>query len=101
MNKKIYYSICIENNVKGINIIYDNIKKIISNNDLSIIFKPEGNKINNFLEKMKKFGNLDIIKNNEKEKKWILYYIKEYSEKAWLLVLIISEINLIYIIKNI
>ena len=69
LNSLIYYSICIENNVKGINIIYDNIKKIISNNDLSIIFKPEGNKINNFLEKIKKFGNLDIIKNNEKEKK--------------------------------
>ena len=67
LNSLIYYSICIENNIKEINIINDNMKKSTSNLDLNIIFKPEGEEINNFIENIKKFGNLDTVKNIDKE----------------------------------
>ena len=66
LNSLIYYSICIENNIKEINIINDNMKKSTSNLDLNIIFKPE-EEINIFIENIKKFGDLDIIKNIKNE----------------------------------
>ena len=68
LNSLIYYSICIENNIKEINIINDNMKKSTSNINLNVIFKPEGDEINTFLENIKKFGNIDTIKSIEKEK---------------------------------
>ena len=68
LNSLIYYSICIENNIKEINLINDNMKKSTSNIDLNVVFKPEGDEINTFLENIKKFGNIDTIK-IEKEKK--------------------------------
>ena len=47
----------IENNIKTINIINENIKKFNSNSQ-KIKFNPDENKINEFLESIKKFGNI-------------------------------------------
>ena len=48
----------IENNVKIINIINENIKKCNYNNYEEIKFSPNDNGINNFLDKIKRFGNV-------------------------------------------
>ena len=58
----------IENNIKDINIINDNIKKLNNGNNLKIRFLPEeDNKINNLLTTITNFG--EIFFNNFKIKK--------------------------------
>ena len=96
LNSLIYYSICIENNIKEINIINDNMKKSTSNLDLNIIFKPEGEEINNFIENIKKFGNLDTVKSIENEMKKYDYddRVKEMIE------LFDEEFNLLNIMEE-
>ena len=67
LNSLIYYSICIENNIKEFKSINDKMNNYI---DLKIIFKPEEDEINNFIQTIKKFGKLDII-NIKKENIYI------------------------------
>jgi hypothetical protein len=94
LNSLIYYSICIENNIKEINTINDNMKKSTSNIDLNIIFKPEGDEINNFLESIKKFGNLDITKNFEKKNN------DDEIRKEELIELFDNEYNILNILED-
>ena len=66
----------IENNIKNINIINENIKKCNLNKDLIIEFSPNEIEINDFLEKIKIFGNitkksLNDLNNMIEEKKFI------------------------------
>ncbi len=69
MNYLINECISIENNIKDINIINENIKQCNNFNKIKIKFYPEeGNEINQFLTTIKSFGKLesqndDIIKN--------------------------------------
>ena len=50
--------IIIENNIKEINIINDNIKKYNSNKDIKIIYNIKEEQINNMIYKFKNFGNI-------------------------------------------
>ena len=52
----------VENNVKEINDVYDTIKKCNANKEIKIMFIPDNNDINNFIETIKSFGGLT---NNE------------------------------------
>ena len=54
----IYNCIDIENNIKDIDKINENIKKCNFKNSKKIIFSPNDNEINNFIEKIKVFGNI-------------------------------------------
>ena len=66
LNSLINDCLNIENNIKEINIINENIKKYNSN-QLIFKFNTEEKEINNFLENINKFGNIEgniIIKNN-------------------------------------
>ena len=66
LNSLIYYSICIENNIKEINLIDLNMKESSSNIYLEIKFSPEEVEVNKFIENIKKFGN--ILQNDNKLK---------------------------------
>ena len=66
LNSLIYYSICIENNIKEINLIDLNMKASSSNIYLEIKFSPEEVEVNKFIENIKKFGN--ILQNDNKLK---------------------------------
>ena len=48
----------IENNIKTINIINEKINIFNKNNNINIIFRPDENSLNNFLETVKSFGKL-------------------------------------------
>ena len=85
----------IENNIKEINIIYENIKKSNNSSDLEIIFDPEEDGIKQFSENIKIFGkincidknnNLDklsiIIKDDTNKKNLIINWIKEKTNKS-------------------
>jgi len=87
--------IMIENNIKDINIINENIKKCNNKNDIKIKFIPEEEGVHNFIENIKKFGKLNIydkklleatsILNNDIDKqKSILYWIKEKTNKDYI-----------------
>ena len=54
--------IYIENNIKDILKIDENIKKYNSLQNYNIIFEPKEDEINNFLENIRQFGNLSIEK---------------------------------------
>ena len=60
--KLINECIFIENNIRDIKIIDENIKKNNSIQNLNIVFEPKEDEINNFLEKIKQFGNISIQK---------------------------------------
>ena len=66
-NNKLNYIInnClnVENNIKEINIIDENLKKIDSKN-LELIFEPEEKEINKFVEIVKNFGKISIHNKN-------------------------------------
>ena len=66
----------IENNMNEINIINENFKKMKRNNKKKIVFNPEENGINEFIDKVKLFGqiNCNIIIKNEID---IIYTINE------------------------
>ena len=63
LNSLINDCLNIENNIKEINIINKSIKKNHSN-DIIIKFKPEEKELNNFLENINNFGNIEE-KNNK------------------------------------
>ena len=57
----------IENNIKNINIINENINKCNLNNKIKMQFNPKDEKLNEFLEKIKFFGKIDDFKYSFKE----------------------------------
>ena len=59
MNLLVNNCINIENNIKEINIINENIKKYNINKDTKFQFNPEEEEINDFLEKIKSFGKIN------------------------------------------
>ena len=85
----------IENNIKDIKNVNENIKKCNNTNNLEIIFSPEEDGINKFLEDIKVFGKLNnydkninelmknslIIKNDNKMKDSIIKWIEEKINK--------------------
>ena len=78
--------IVIENNIKDIIIINDNIKKCNNSKDIKIKFIPEEEGVNNFIENIKKFGELIIIDKKILESTSILYYDidKQISILYWI-----------------
>ena len=95
LNSLINDCINIENNIKEINIIYENIKKSNNSSDLEINFDPEEDGIKQFSENIKIFGKiyfidkskgLDklsiIIKDNTNKNKLIIDWIKEKTNKS-------------------
>ena len=84
--------ITIENNIKDIIIINDNIKKCNNSNDIKIKFIPEEEGVNNFIKNIKIFGKLyfydkkllestSILYNDIDKQKSISYWIKEKTNK--------------------
>ena len=85
----------IENNIKDIKNVNENIKKCNNTNNYEIIFSPEEDGINKFLEDIKVFGKLNnydkninelmknslIIKNDNKMKDSIIKWIEEKINK--------------------
>ena len=81
----------IENNIKEINFINKNIKQCYNSFNFEIKFNPEDKEINNFLDYIKKFGNLfcfdlnqfkkSIIKNDINKQYSIINWIKEKTNK--------------------
>ena len=85
----------IENNIKDIKNVNENIKKCNNTNNLEIKFSPEKDGINKFLEDIKVFGKLNnfdknmnelmkislIIKNDNKKKDSIIKWIEEKINK--------------------
>ena len=67
LNSLIYYSICIENNIKEINMINDNMKNAKSNINSRIYFTPNEKEINEFIENIKKFGNMENKKGYDEQ----------------------------------
>ena len=57
----------IENNIKNINIIDENIKNCKTKNKIKIKFNPKGEQLDNFFETIKFFGNLYLTKFSFKE----------------------------------
>ena len=80
LNSIINDCINIQKGINEINIIYTNIKKCDINNNTKIIFLPEKEEINTFIEKIKNFGKITSLKN----------YIK-YSFKPYPLNITINE----------
>jgi len=65
LNSLINDCINIENNIKEINIINENIKKCNNSNDMKVTFSPdEESKINEFLEKITSFGRIGCVESN-------------------------------------
>ena len=60
INLYIYHCINIENNLNTIKEINKNINKYKNNEVINIKFGPKENKFNNFIEKIKNFGNIYI-----------------------------------------
>ena len=54
----------IENNINNINIIKEKLKKC-KDNDSEVIFSPNEKEFNEFLKKVKSFGEIKIINNND------------------------------------
>ena len=77
LNSLIYYSICIENNIKEINMINDNMKNAKSNLDLRINFIPNEKEINEFIESIKKFGNIEHKKEYDENLQKIIEKLDE------------------------
>ena len=85
----------IENNIKDIKNVNENIKKCNNANNLEILFSPEEDGVNKFLEDIKVFGKLNnydkninelmknslIIKNDNKMKDSIIKWIEEKINK--------------------
>ena len=59
----VYNCIKIEKNINEINVIKENIKKCYNSKYLEIKFYPSEDEISKFLESIKSFGQLNIIKN--------------------------------------
>ena len=57
----------IENNIKQIDLINETIKKCNSKTDLNIIFNPDEKEIEEFLNHIKNFGNINCNENAPKE----------------------------------
>ena len=64
LNSKINDCINIENNIKDILAINENIKKIKDNNEVNFIFIPEEKGINQFIEQINQFGDITAHENN-------------------------------------
>ena len=79
INSLINDCINIENNIKEINIINENIKKFNTNKNQKIIFSPEENDINIFLESIKIFGNVFFSKFSFKKCPINISENKQYS----------------------
>ena len=75
----------IENNIKDIDTINENIKRYKSSNDFKIEFLPEEMEINNFSEKIKTFGKI-LFFNNKLSYSSIINndYNKQYSIIKWI-----------------
>lgn len=58
LNSLINECLNIENNIKDINAIKENIKKFRENNNIIIDFKPDIEEINSFLETIEKYGDI-------------------------------------------
>ena len=67
LNSNIYDCINIENNIKIINEINENIYKCKNNVKINIRFLPKGESLNNFLETIKSFGNIYYYKYSFRE----------------------------------
>ena len=87
LNSLIYYSICVENNIKEINMINDNMKNAKSNLDLRINFILNEKEINEFIESIKKFGNIE----HKKEYDENLQKIIEKLDEEYNILTIIDE----------
>ena len=89
LNYVIYNCINIENNIKEVNIIEENLKKYNNPNNLKIEFSPKEEDINKFLEEIKSFGNIgkanlfesSSIINNTNYQELINNWIKEKVNK--------------------
>ena len=86
----IHSYISIENNIKEINIINENMKKCTNSNYLEINFYPYEEGMNNFIEKINTFGQLNysgfcklstIIKDDFDKENSIIKWIKEKVNK--------------------
>ena len=62
----------IENNIKIINIFKENVNQLKASNESNIIFTPNQNNLNNFLEIIKSFGELNEYNN---------YHFRRYPNK--------------------
>ena len=60
-NQLINECITLENNIKEINILNENINKFKNSNNIEIIFSSEEYEINNFIEIIRKFGNINSL----------------------------------------
>ena len=56
----------LENNIKGINKVNESIKKCNDLNNFEIIFNPEEDGVNKFLEEIKIFGGVNVLDKNVK-----------------------------------
>ena len=86
----------IENNIKDINLINENITKFKNSSNISISFSPNENEMNENIEKFKNFGkikkidfisafaNSNIIKNDINKQNCIVNWIKEKINKQFL-----------------
>ena len=64
LNRYINDCIIIENDIEKINLINEQIDKLIQNDTSKIKFYPEENEKNDIYEKMKSFGKINIFNNN-------------------------------------
>ena len=69
LNYLIYYCINIENNIKDINIINENLKKYNEIQDSKILFNPKEDEMNKLIEYINNFGFIDFSTHNYRFKK--------------------------------
>ena len=86
LSSLIFKCINIENNIKEINLIKENMKKSDKFFDVEIDFTPEEKEIDNFLDKIKKFGNIifgkkSLLNYDLNKKDLIINWIKEKTNK--------------------
>ena len=86
LSSLIFKCINIENNIKEINLIKENMKKSDKFFDVEIDFTPEEKEIDNFLDNIKKFGNIifgkkSLLNYDSNKKDLIINWIKEKTNK--------------------
>ena len=86
LSSLIFKCINIENNIKEINLIKENMKKIDKFFDVDIDFTPEEKEINNFLDNIKKFGSINfgkksLLNYDRNKKNLIINWIREKTNK--------------------
>ena len=67
LSSLINYCINIENDIKNINILNDDIKNCKKFNDYEIKFTPENKTIDEFIQSIKKFGKIIVLQLKKKE----------------------------------